>query len=629
MPRTGGVSLPVREPSRDVAERVAARWRRLGVAHRRLVAGVRAVLCVATCVGLLVLAIAFVLVPSTRNGVAVFLGTMWLLVQVALLTPSRTLSLLWLARLCALGAVLAAPIGLVEVALGRLVGWEPVEPQAEAFVAGPVEEVLKLLPVALVGAVAWHRMRRFSAADFLVAGAAAGAGFQLTEDLIRRIASSAGFLGSLYMGAPNLTKYGPVTLFPGWGQYDTVEFAGHGVTTAMVTAGIGLAVMLRRWRGWRWLLPVLLLCWVIFDHMGFNSTAGLGGHLMPDVVAGVHTALGAGNANRYLLLVLLVIAVAIDCKAINSVERHVPPLMPVPVGQSSTSVATASPTPIRPPVSGLAKAGPGAELARQVNVCWRASRAGLGAYVLALDTLRRRRELAVGVYRARGQPRRHSALTQGVHEQSLRLAALLAVTALLSVVWWPRATARQGTPVFLAGLFDDLATWWNNLSPTAQALVIAGAVAALLLLGAGFVGTAAWARFGISIATRMMLRQGVQRRAGYATARYLSSFLSRSMRFTTHSIQHGYKHAAHFGVTGNWNKAAGEIFEKALEAHIRDRGTIVVEGSFRGERVTHFFNPRTSLNVMRRLDGELLGGWRLRPDPIHHLLRTGRLGGGR
>jgi RsiW-degrading membrane proteinase PrsW (M82 family) len=376
--RMGGQHLPVSEPSPDIAERLAAWGGGLRATHRRLVAGLCVGCCVATCVGLLLLVLAFVLVPSTRDGVAALLGAAWLVGQVAFLAPSRTLSFVSLMRVCALGAVVAIPIGLAEVGLGRLVGWEPTDVQAELFVAGPVEEVLKLLPLALVGAVAWHRIRRFSAADFLVVGAAAGAGFQLTEDLIRRITTSPGFLASVYMDGPNLTNYGPLTLFPGWGQYDGVEFAGHGVTTAMVAAGIGIAVMGQRWRGW--LVPVLLLCWVIFDHTVFNSIAGLGGFVMSDAMTWVHTALGAGNANRYLLLMLLAIAVATDFKAINSVERYIPPVMPL-VGRAPRD-ATVSATPV-PAGDGLPtgvrpEAGAIAELAAHLKVCWggAAGRAG-------------------------------------------------------------------------------------------------------------------------------------------------------------------------------------------------------------------------------------------------------------
>jgi Colicin D len=184
--------------------------------------------------------------------------------------------------------------------------------------------------------------------------------------------------------------------------------------------------------------------------------------------------------------------------------------------------------------------------------------------------------------------------------------------------------------VFLAGLFDDLATWWTGLSPSAKALVVAGAVAALLLLGAGFIGVAAWARFGISIATRMMLRGGLRGRAGYAIGRYLSQFPSRALRFPTGQLQHAFSrgHAADFGMKGTWNKATGEEFRQALAAHTRDRGTLVIEGTYRREQVTHFFNPRTGLNVFRDADGSFWSGWRLNAKQTVHLLRTGSLGGG-
>ena len=49
-------------------------------------------------------------------------------------------------------------------------------------IAGPVEETLKLLPLAAVAWFATNRWRRMGVADHLLLGVAAGAGFQLTEE---------------------------------------------------------------------------------------------------------------------------------------------------------------------------------------------------------------------------------------------------------------------------------------------------------------------------------------------------------------------------------------------------------------------------------------------------------------
>jgi hypothetical protein len=101
----------------------------------------------------------------------------------------------------------------------------------------------------------------------------------------------------------------------------------------------------------------------------------------------------------------------------------------------------------------------------------------------------------------------------------------------------------------------------------------------------------------------------------------------RHMTFKTSQLQHAFGHAEAFGVTGNWNKAAGEAFQRAIEAHVRDTLAQEVDGSYRGEPVTHFYNPSNGLNVIRTASGEFWSGWRLSPQQVWHLLSTGRLGG--
>lgn len=182
-------------------------------------------------------------------------------------------------------------------------------------------------------------------------------------------------------------------------------------------------------------------------------------------------------------------------------------------------------------------------------------------------------------------------LRDQVGELTARLSASTLVMVTLSAALSTRQSGTAG-PMFIAGVFADLARW-NGLSPIAKVLVVAGLVAALLLLGTGFVGTAVWTRFGIRIATRMTLRGGPRGRAGYATARYISQFAGRTIQYPVPRLQHTFEHAVDFGIEGTWNKLAGEQFRKVLEAHVRGRGTLVIEGTYRLKPVTHFFDPRT------------------------------------
>lgn len=158
--------------------------------------------------------------------------------------------------------------------------------------------------------------------------------------------------------------------------------------------------------------------------------------------------------------------------------------------------------------------------------------------------------------------------------------------------------------------------------------------ALLLLLGLILLVAAAWylgpllARFAMSAALRAMFATAGRSRIAAGVAGLLSRFAGRAVSFSSRSLQHAFKHAADFGVRGNWSNAAGQAFQQALQNHIRNAGTLVIRGTYRGNPVTHFFNPRTGLNVIRNAQGAFQSGWRLSAKQIEYLLRTGALGGG-
>jgi hypothetical protein len=64
---------------------------------------------------------------------------------------------------------------------------------------------------------------------------------------------------------------------------------------------------------------------------------------------------------------------------------------------------------------------------------------------------------------------------------------------------------------------------------------------------------------------------------------------------TDKQLQSKYKHAADFGVTGPYNKANAARFSAAIHQHINSADTIRINGTYRGEAVTHYLNPSTGL----------------------------------
>lgn len=426
--------------------------------------------------------------PAT--GAGVLLGIAWLLVQLTLLARTRSLSLAALGRFCACGAVLGVAIGLVEVVSADAIGWGVSSDQATSFLAGPIEEMLKLVPLLGVALLAWNRVRRFGATDFLLVAAASGAGFQLVEDLLRRTVQKPWFIGSVLMDGDQFTNYGPWTLFPGWADYDELELSGHAVSSGLVGAAIGLAVLLAaRGGGWRltWVLPAITLAWVTADHMVFNDTTGLGAaRLLPAPLVDLHEMVGGGHANRYALLTLLAAAVAVDYAALRRGRTGVPAL----------------PGPRR--LFPLAEA----------VVLWRGLRGRARTLLTALALVREHRELAFGEARAAGRIRRHDRLRALLEQHRAMLAPLFAASAAMAAMVLvgvgsvlvvrsrhvsldgilPEAGAGPAVlGAFLAGLFDLLADWWDGLGPDGKALVVVGAVGVLSLFGMGVFPATMWA----------------------------------------------------------------------------------------------------------------------------------------
>jgi hypothetical protein len=99
----------------------------------------------------------------------------------------------------------------------------------------------------------------------------------------------------------------------------------------------------------------------------------------------------------------------------------------------------------------------------------------------------------------------------------------------------------------------------------------------------------------------------------------------RAMTLTPIQLQAKFKHAAKFGVTGNYNKKNVEAFVAALQTHLGDPDTIIIQGTYRGDCVTHFYNPKTQLNVIRNPQGEFVSGFRLNDEQAMNVSTRGSL----
>ena len=62
-----------------------------------------------------------------------------------------------------------------------------------------------------------------------------------------------------------------------------------------------------------------------------------------------------------------------------------------------------------------------------------------------------------------------------------------------------------------------------------------------------------------------------------------------------------------------------------MNQHINSSGVRAIEGTYRGNPVTHHLNPETGLNVMSDAAGNYVSGWKLGVEQLESVLATGRL----
>lgn len=243
-------------------------------------------------------------------GRSLRISTLLLTIAVGFFVCGTTAVLLQLAWTRTLAAVTGG--SLSDIVLTASYTMDPV-----------IEEVVKLLPLAVV-AWRWSRAhRQLGFTDHLLAGAALGVGFELFEAALRfstlgalTTAVPGGYLVAASLGGTvtvpaiwtSLTSWQPAPaafeeLLSFTSGGDTVQ---HLVWTALAAVGLGWFV--RRADPWRWLgvLPLVVAC---LDHANYNYRIGTVAAPLTvpsDLVAWI------GGRLPGLLVVALVAAVAYD-----------------------------------------------------------------------------------------------------------------------------------------------------------------------------------------------------------------------------------------------------------------------------------------------------------------------------
>lgn len=214
--------------------------------------------------------IAVVLVPRLALGLVPALFMIGCLVVMGLLARTRTVGLGAVLLLMSLSVPWSGVVALITEAIGEAVGLSASDDGMRIALAAFVEEPGKLLPLVFLALVAPGRVRRLAAVDWALLGFAAGAGFTIAEDGVRRLAPP-GMLAEV-LGEDRLQyslnpwTAGQFQLSGGSFSEKILELeapvvamtAGHQVPTMGVAMGVALGLALWRtrrpwWRAVAWL----------------------------------------------------------------------------------------------------------------------------------------------------------------------------------------------------------------------------------------------------------------------------------------------------------------------------------------------------------------------------------------
>lgn len=112
-------------------------------------------------------------------------------------------------------------------------------------------------------------------------------------------------------------------------------------------------------------------------------------------------------------------------------------------------------------------------------------------------------------------------------------------------------------------------------------------------------------------------------------AKAIGKARGRSMSFSKKQLQkkgwNKNNHAADFGIKGNYSPSNANKFQEVIQQHVGAKTTKVIQGTYRGNPVTHFVDPKSGLNVIRDSSGAFQSGWRLNAQQLQNVIGRGKL----
>ncbi|PHP53107.1 PrsW family glutamic-type intramembrane protease [Actinomyces ruminis] len=293
----------------------------------------------------MVVLLGLIVSPTFRAALGAWVGCLWLVLCWFALARAKTVSWVLVSGVLAAAMPWAGVIAAISTWISERAQVGVSYTAAQVVVAPLVEEVLKLVPLAVLALAAPGRVRRLLASDWLVLGVACGAGFEAVEEMARRVAileTQPGLFGALdlltcsYQGVGDLECLGAsmFSLSPFSGQTgEYLVFAGHAILTGLAAGTLGVAIAI--WRrcggkaGWRRVVAraacVLAPPWALWvamvDHSGRNASQygawSQTGDQAPWWPVGVTSTLTLGGHGRgWVLLALLSVAWLLDVRTL-------------------------------------------------------------------------------------------------------------------------------------------------------------------------------------------------------------------------------------------------------------------------------------------------------------------------
>ncbi|WP_245600042.1 PrsW family glutamic-type intramembrane protease [Paenibacillus harenae] len=410
---------------------------------------------------------------DSRTMLVQYLWSFYVMLQFWLLCRSKTFTWKKTAAFMLLGVFLVIPVTAWTLLTAHgLFGGRTSNTWSVAVLTPIFEEIWKLLPLGMYLLFS-RRASSMSLSDYTLAGAAAGVGFQLMEELSRRWLNS-GLIGRTYGYSTTLLGGETIhwdfwTLFPGRFEESflpSLMMVSHPVHTAMVTLGLGLAIRSRkRLTNAVYALPALLLAWSILEHAAYN-----GQNSLPDWIMKLNDWTGSGYQAKSFFLLMLILGLILDYIALYLVKSR----LPMMAGErfidplSELWHMTAAFAQRRESFSSV--------------MAWTRERREMGFSLLYgnAEAMSVREELNVRM-------QRHYRMAAG-------LTAILLVAGLIAgFAAYSQAAVHPADSACFSCLFDSLQNWWDRLSFGEKGAIVLGAFA-LSLLFVGF-----WPALGIAL----------------------------------------------------------------------------------------------------------------------------------